>query len=81
MYIGYVLQENFQKHFETDIDIRKWVEGKYEEKIVLKIPEELLVGEYELQIGIGGKEEPSVVFACDASQDGEYSILTNLNVK
>ena len=73
--------EKFQKDFETDIDIRKWVDGKYEEKIVLKIPEELLVGEYELQIGIGGKEEPSVVFACDASQDGEYSILTNLNVK
>ena len=73
--------ENFQKDFETDIDIRKWVEGKYEEKIVLKVSEELLAGEYELQIGIGGKEEPSVVFACDAPRDGEYSVLTKLNVK
>ena len=73
--------ENFQKDFETDIDIRKWVEGKYEEKIVLKISEELLIGEYELQIGIGGKDEPSVVFACDAPQDDEYSILTKVNVK
>ena len=73
--------ENFQKDFETDIDIRKWVEGKYEEKIVLKIPEELLVGEYELQIGIGGKDEPSVVFACGAPQDDKYSILTKVNVK
>jgi hypothetical protein len=73
--------ENFQKDFETDIDIRKWVEGKYEENIGLVIPEELPVGEYELQIGIGGKEEPSVIFACDAPQDGEYSVIISLEIK
>ena len=70
-----------EKTFETGVDIRKWIEGKYEEKIVMDIPEELPTGEYELQIGIGGKDKPSVVFASDAKQDGDYSILTKVEVQ
>ena len=69
-----------EKTFETDIDIRKWIEGKYEENVVLEIPKEMPVGEYELQIGIGGNGVPSAVFACDAKQDESYSILTTLTV-
>ncbi len=33
------------------------------------------VGEYELQIGIGGNGASSVVFASDAKQDEDYSVL------
>jgi hypothetical protein len=69
-----------EKTFETDIDIRKWIEGKYEENVVLEVPKEMPVGEYELQIGIGGNGVPSAVFACDAKQDESYSILTTLTV-
>ena len=61
--------------FETDIDIRKWIEGKYQEIIVLQIPAFMPKGEYELQIGIGGNGELSVVFATNAKQDDEYSVL------
>ena len=67
--------EMAEKTFETDVDIRKWIEGKYEEVISLDIPEELPVGAYELQVGIGGGNRPSVVFATNAKQDGEYSVL------
>lgn len=71
---------NVEKTFKTDVDIRKWVEGKYEEKFEALIPEELPTGEYELQIGIGGNGEPSVVFATSAPQDGEYSVLTKVEL-
>ena len=72
---------NAEKTFETDVDIRKWIQGKYKEKIVIDIPEEMPTGEYELQMGIGGKDEPSVVFATNATQDGDYSILTKVEVQ
>jgi hypothetical protein len=66
--------------FQTDVDIRKWVEGKYEENITICIPENLPSGMYDLQIGIGGNDTPSVVFATDAVQDGEYSNLLTVQV-
>lgn len=69
-----------EKTFETDVDIRKWIEGKYEEVISLEIPETMPSGEYELQIGIGGNDEPSVVFATNAPQDGDYSVLTKVKL-
>lgn len=72
---------NAEKTFETDVDIRKWVQGKYEEVISLEIPKNLKVGEYQLQIGIGDKDKQSVVFASDAKKDGDYSILTKVEVQ
>ena len=72
--------ENHEKSFETDIDIRRWIAGKYEESIVLEIPEKMKPGRYELQIGIGGNAKPSVVFVTDAPQDNEYSILTSVDL-
>ena len=71
---------NTEKIFKTDVDIRKWVEGKYEEELVLDVPKELEAAEYELQIGIGGGVEPSVVFASDAQQDGDYSVLGKISI-
>ena len=70
-----------EKTFKTDVDIRKWIEGKYDETIRLETPKTMPVGEYSLQIGIGGQGEPSAVFASDAEQDGEYTVLTKVNIK
>lgn len=70
----------YEKSFQTDIDIRKWISGKYEETIEIFIPKEMQSGEYELQVGIGGNGEPSVVFATNAQQDGEYVILTKVEL-
>ncbi len=72
--------ENYTETFETNVDIRQWIEGKYEENITLGLPQEMPVGEYELQIGIGGNEKQSVVFASDAKSDGDYSILGKINI-
>ena len=68
------------KIFETGVDIRRWIEGVYEENIEIALPKDMPSGEYELQIGIGGKNEPSVVFATNAQQDGDYAILTSIEL-
>ncbi|MBQ8685199.1 MAG: DUF4832 domain-containing protein [Clostridia bacterium] len=72
--------DTYAKSFQTGVDIRKWIEGKYEEIIEISIPEEMQSGEYELQVGIGGDGEQSVVFATSARQDGEYAVLTKVEL-
>ena len=70
-----------EETFETDVDIRNWIEGKYEEIIEITIPEGFGAGEYELQVGIGGKDKPSVVFATDAELDGDFAIVGKVEIK
>jgi hypothetical protein len=70
-----------EKTFEADVDIRNWIEGKYEENIEISIPKEFAKGEYELQVGIGGKDKPSVVFATDACQDGDFAVVGKVEIK
>lgn len=72
--------EQEERTFETDIDIREWITGEYVESIRLDIPEDMKKGEYELQIGIGDGMD-SVVFATNAEQDGAYSVLANIEIK
>ena len=70
-----------ERTFVTDVDIRKWVEGKYEEVLVCELPADMPMGKYELQVGIGGGNTPSVVFATNAKQDGDCSVLAEIEVK
>ena len=70
-----------EKTFETAVDIRRWIEGEYEENIEIELLNDIVSGEYELQIGIGGHGEPSVVFATDAKQEEDYAVLTNILVE
>lgn len=67
--------EGTDKTFKTDVDIRKWIEGKYDETIEISVPGDIPMGEYELQIGIGGGENPEVYFATSADQDGHFAVL------
>ena len=73
--------DSMEETFETNVDIRSWIEGKYTEEIQIRIPVDFPKGEYTLQIGIGGNGEPSVVFATNALQDGDYSILTCIQIQ
>ena len=71
----------YTQTFATDVDIREWIDGKYEENITLALQTDIPVGEYEVQMGIGGDGVPSVVFATNAKQDGAYSVLTTIKIK
>ncbi len=66
-----------ERVFVTDIDITRWIEGKYCENISIDLPVDFICGNYLLQIGICGVGYPSVCFATAAKQDGDYSVLGN----
>ena len=68
------------QEYVTDIDVTKWLPGEYEENILMNIPSEFLNGEYELQIAIGGGEYPSVQFANELDQDGEFYNLIKIKI-
>lgn len=69
-----------EKIFLTDVDVRNWLPGKRTERLELAVPEQMRKGEYELQIGIGGYGAPSVCFATNAKQDGDYAVLTKVEL-
>lgn len=68
------------KEFITDVDITKWLPGEYAETIELNLPCNFLKGEYCLQTSIGGGNLPSVVFATETANDGEYINLAKVKV-
>ena len=68
-----------EKIFDTGIDIRRFIEGKYEESVSISL-DSIPKGKYEIQLGIGGGDKPSAVFASDAKTDGDYSVLTAVEV-
>ena len=70
----------YAKTFLTDVDIRTWVEGKYQENITVELPKNIPKGEFELQIAIGGQREPNVAFATNATRDEEYFVLATVEI-
>ena len=75
-----IKNKNSQARFPINVDIRKWTPGTHYIKADIQIPQSFDVGEYEVQIGIGGENSPSVCFATDAKQDGYYAVLTSINI-
>ena len=65
----------------ADTDIRKWLPGTHTETMAISLPEALLPGKYQLQLGIGGYCDPCVFFATGAQQDGHFAILTEITVE
>ena len=66
--------------FKAETDIRKWLIEEYTEEITFSLPVDLPKGVYEVQVGIGGDDTPSVVFATDAKADGDYAILASVEI-
>lgn len=66
--------------FDTDVDVKKWLPGKYEESIVLKLPSDMPKGRYELQVGIISDVFPLIYLATDAKRDGAYYTVGSVNV-
>lgn len=58
--------------FETDVDIRQWLPGKTVEKFTVDIPENITLGEYDIEIGIYN-ELIDVIYMCtDAVRNGGF---------
>lgn len=66
---------------QTDVDIRAWLPGERTENITLALPSDMEEGKYALEIGIGGKDLPSVCFATDAEQDEDFVVLSYITIE
>ena len=62
------------------VDITKWLPGEYTETLDFDVVGDMPKGEYQLQISIGGGEQPSVAFANEMETDGAWFILGTVKV-
>ncbi len=69
------------QEYVMDTDITKWLPGEYEETLSFDLEGDMPKGEYELQIAIGGGEQPSVAFASEGQTDGAWFVLGKVCVK
>ena len=73
--------EKFVKVFETDIDIRKWLQGDNIERLILNIPQDIPNGDYVLSVGlIGDYPRPTINFAFQTQEDGGYYKLCDIKL-
>ena len=66
--------------FETDIDIRAWLPGKSVEKFLLDIPENIALGEYDVEIGIYNELVPVVYLCTDAVRNNSFYKVGKITV-
>ena len=64
--------------FDTQIDIRRWMPGKYTEEITLEIPENIPMGEYNIEIGILNNTNFGLYFCTDAMRNGYFYNVGNI---
>ena len=67
--------------FETDVDIRKWLPGKYAENVNISIPDDIESGGYEIEISVYNDIVNNVFFATDAEFDGKWYKLGLFEIK
>ncbi|MBR5518495.1 MAG: DUF4832 domain-containing protein [Clostridia bacterium] len=67
--------------FDTDVDIKKWFPGKYENAIDIKLPEDIASGEYDVEINIGNDQYPLIYFATDAVRNENFYKVGKITIK
>lgn len=67
--------------FDTDIDIRKWLPGKHVSTISIPLPENMVAGKYDVEIGILGEDTPMIYLCTDAVRNGRYYKMGDLIVE
>lgn len=67
--------------FETDADIRNWMHGTHEEQLSASLPQEMLPGEYTIEIGISNEYIPMIYFATDAPRNGGYYQVGQIKIQ
>ena len=58
--------------FETEVDIKKWMPGKYSENIVISLPKNIESDNYSIEVSIFDDIVKNVFFATDADFDGRW---------
>ncbi len=68
--------ENFEKIYNTDIDITSWLPGDKIEQLPILLPSDIENGKYKIQVGLVGEyPTPTIYFANDIEcEDGYYTV-------
>lgn len=67
--------------FDTDIDIRKWLPGKHVHTISIHLPETMVAGKYDVEMGILGEDTPMIYLCTDAVRNGRYYKMGELMIE
>lgn len=67
--------------FNTDIDVKKWFPGKYENKFSVILPEDIVSGSYDIEINIGNEQYPLIYLCTDAVRNGNYYKVGSISIK
>ena len=74
--------DKYEKVFNSDIDIRKWMPGDTVQPVSLTLPEDIPSGDYELSIGLVGEyPRPTIKFAFNTKEENGYYKLCDIKVK
>lgn len=66
--------------FDTKIDICEWLPGKHVNSIDISLPEEIKMGSYNVEIGIGEEEEPIIYLCTNAVRNGRYYRIGEIEI-
>ena len=76
-----IKNDSYEKVYNTNIDITKWMPGDSVEEINLKLDDNLKQGTYKIQIGLVGEyPTPTIYFANDVEIDNGYHTLCEIIV-
>ena len=67
--------------FETPVDITTWLPGEHMELIEVLVPVDMIKGEYEIAVAIGGGDDPIVNFVNEVEMDDGFFILSKLFIE
>ena len=67
--------------FETDNDLTKWLPGKRDEEIAVKLPSDIKNGKYNICLNISKEDFPPFYFATDAKKVGNDFIVGEIEIR
>ncbi len=74
--------ENFEKVYNTEIDITKWLPGDTLEDLPITLPSDIEKGKYKIQVGLIGEfPTPTIYFANDLECEDGYYTVAEIEVK
>jgi len=66
--------------YETNVDITTWMPGKFKEKFIFTLPDDMPFGEYDVKISIYDDVARIVYFATDAPFDGKRYTVGHIKI-
>lgn len=67
--------------FDTDVDVKKWFPGKFENDISVDLPKDISSGVYDVEINLSNQQYPLIYFATDAERNGNYYKVGKIEIK